>query len=158
MNNVNLVGRITKDVEIRYTQNQNACVMFTLAVNRDFPNPQGQYEADFISCVAWNNQADFMSRYVKKGYMLSVSGRIQTRKYQDQQGQTKVITEVIVNNVENLTPRQQEQPQQQQMVNIPKPTMQNVNFKQEPRNMMGQIEQAPPQVFDVEVNDEDLPF
>ena len=146
MNSVNLVGRITKDVEIRYTKNQNACVMFTLAVNRDFPNPQGQYEADFISCVAWNNQAEFLSKYVKKGYLLGVSGRIQTRTYQTQNGETRAITEVIVNNLENLTPKPQ-QPQQQ---------MVNAQYKQEPKNMMEQIKNAPQQVFDVE--DDMLPF
>ena len=146
MNNVTLIGRITKDVEIRYTQNQNACVMFTLAVNRDFRNPQGEYESDFISCVAWGNQADFMSRYVKKGYMLGINGRLQTRSYQTNDGQTKVITEVIVNSVENLTPKPQ-QPQQQ---------MVNAQYKQEPKNMMEQIKQAPQQVFDAEC--EDLPF
>lgn len=154
MNKCCLVGRITKDVEIRYTQSQNACVMFTLAVNREFRNPDGSYSADFISCVAWNNQAEFLSKYVKKGYMLSVSGRIQTRTYQTQNGETRAITEVIVDSVENLTPKPQEQqPQhnQQEMVNIQKPKP-----RQEPRNMMEQVEQAPQQVFDVE--DDMLPF
>lgn len=146
MNNVTLIGRITKDVEIRYTQNQNACVMFTLAVNRDFKNPQGEYESDFISCVAWGNQAEFMSKYVKKGYMLGINGRLQTRSYQTNDGQMKVITEVIINNLENLTPKPQ-QPQQQ---------MVNAQYKQEPKNMMEQIKNAPQQVFDV--TDEDLPF
>lgn len=154
MNKCCLVGRITKDVEIRYTQSQNACVMFTLAVNRDFRNPDGSYSADFISCVAWNNQAEFLSKYVKKGYLLGVSGRIQTRTYQTQNGETRAITEVIVDSVENLTPKPQEQqPQhnQQEMVNIQKPKP-----RQEPRNMMEQVEQAPQQVFDVE--DDMLPF
>ena len=146
MNNVTLIGRITKDVEIRYTQNQNACVMFTLAVNRDFKNPQGEYESDFISCVAWGNQAEFMSKYVKKGYLLGINGRLQTRSYQANDGQMKVITEVIVNNLENLTPKPQ-QPQQQMI---------NAQYKQEPKNMMEQIKNAPQQVFDVET--EDLPF
>lgn len=151
MNKCCLVGRITKDVEIRYTQNQNACVMFTLAVNREFKNPDGSYSADFISCVAWNNQAEFLSKYVKKGYLLGVSGRIQTRTYQTQNGETRAITEVIVENIENLTPKPQEQqPQhnQQEMVNIQKPKP-----RQEPRNMM---EQAPQEVFDVD--DDLLPF
>lgn len=160
MNKCCLVGRITKDVEIRYTQNQNACVMFTLAVNREFRNPDGSYGTDFISCVAWNNQAEFLSKYVKKGYLLGVSGRIQTRTYQTQNGETKAITEVIVENIENLTPKPQEQqPQhnqqynQQEMVNIQKPQLKP---RQEPRNMMEQVEQAPQQVFDI--SDEDLPF
>lgn len=154
MNKCCLVGRITKDVEIRYTQSQNACVMFTLAVNREFKNPDGSYSADFISCVAWNNQAEFLSKYVKKGYLLGVSGRIQTRTYQTQNGETRAITEVIVENIENLTPKPQEQqPQhnQQEMVNIQKPKP-----RQEPRNMMEQVEQAPQQMFDVD--DDLLPF
>lgn len=162
MNKCCLVGRITKDVEIRYTPNQNACVMFTLAVNRDFRNPDGSYGADFISCVAWNNQAEFLSKYVKKGYMLSVSGRIQTRTYQTQNGETRAITEVIADSVENLTPKPQEQQPQynpnQPQYNSYQPQQQMVNaqYKQEPKNMMEQIKNAPQQVFDV--TDEDLPF
>lgn len=157
MNKCCLVGRITKDVEIRYTQSQNACVMFTLAVNREFKNPDGSYSADFISCVAWNNQAEFLSKYVKKGYLLGVSGRIQTRTYQTQNGETRAITEVIVENIENLTPKPQEQqPQYQQHNQQEIVNMQKSKPRQEPRNMMGQIEQAPQQVFDVD--DDMLPF
>ena len=152
MNKVVLIGRITRDPEIKYTPSGKACLGFTIAVNREFRDNNGEIQSDFISCMAWGSQAEYISKYVKKGYMLGVGGRIQTRSYQDQQGQTKYITEVLVENVENLTPRQQEQapqPQpQQETVNIPKP---------QPKTIMEQIKQAPPQVF-TPIDDEDLPF
>ena len=152
MNKVVLIGRITRDPEIKYTPSGKACLGFTIAVNREFRDNNGEIQSDFISCMAWGSQAEYISKYVKKGYMLGVGGRIQTRQYQAPDGQTKYITEVLVENVENLTPRQQEQapqPQQQQeTVNIPKP---------QPKTIMEQIKQAPPQVF-TPIDDEDLPF
>lgn len=156
MNKVVLIGRITRDPEIKYTPNGTAYLGFSIAVNREFKNQQGEYESDFISCSAWSNQADFISKYIKKGGLLGISGRIQTRSYQAPDGQMRYITEVVVENVENLTPRQQEQapqPQQQETVTIQKPHLKQA--RQEPRNMMEQIEQAPPQTF---IDDEDLPF
>lgn len=143
MNNVNLIGRITKDPELRTTSNNNCYVGFTIAVDRQVRDAQGQRQADFISCVAWNNQADFISRYVKKGNLLAVTGSIQTRSYQAQNGETKVVTEIIVNTVNNLTPREQTQPQPNQVPNQPK---QNSNVK---------VNGQPTEFF---VDDSDLPF
>lgn len=110
MNSVNLVGRITREVEIRYAQNQTAVCGFNVAVNRTFKNAQGQYEADFIPCVAIGKSAEFMGKYVRKGDLLSVTGRIQTRTYQDQNGQNRAVTEVVVDNVSNLSPKPQDAP------------------------------------------------
>ena len=106
MNKVLLVGRITKDPEIRYLQNGTPQVLFTLAVDRGVRDVNGNRQADFISCVAWRGQADFISRYIRKGYLMSVEGRIQTRNYQGQDGQMRYVTEVVLDAVENLTPRQ----------------------------------------------------
>lgn len=105
MNKVILTGRITKDPELRYTQNGMATLTFAVAVDRQVRAADGTRQADFINCVAWGQQADFMSRYVHKGNMLAVAGRIQTRNYQGQDGQTRYVTEVVVENVENMTPR-----------------------------------------------------
>ena len=102
MNSVNLVGRITREVEIRYAQNQTALCGFNVAVNRPFKNAQGQYDADFIPCVAIGKSAEFMGKYVRKGDLLSVTGRIQTRTYDDQNGQKRYVTEVVADNVEFL--------------------------------------------------------
>lgn len=106
MNKVVLVGRLTKDAELKYTPSGVAVATFIMAVDRDYKDAQGQNQADFISCVAWRTQAEFLGNYIKKGYMVAVSGSIQVRSYQDQQGQTRIITEVIVDQVKNLTPRQ----------------------------------------------------
>lgn len=104
MNKVVLIGRLTKDPEIRYTPAGNAVSTFSIAVNRDYKNANGEYDTDFINCVAWNQTAEFMGNYLRKGYQIAVSGNIQTRNYQDQSGKTVYVTEVIVNQVQNLTP------------------------------------------------------
>lgn len=106
MNRCVLTGRITKDVELWQTQSGIPNVTFTLAVNRPFKDANGQTLADFINCVAWRQQAEFLSNYVKKGYMLAVEGQIQTRSYVNGQGQTVYITEVVCDRVENLQPRE----------------------------------------------------
>ena len=97
MNKVELLGRLTKDPEIRYTQNNTMVASFTLAVNRRFKK-EGEQEADFINCVAWKNTADLINKYFKKGQQILVDGRIQTRSYEDN-GQKHYITEVVVENV-----------------------------------------------------------
>ena len=89
MNKVVLIGRITRDPEIKYTPSGKACLGFTIAVNREFRDNNGEIQSDFISCMAWGSQAEYISKYVKKGYMLGVGGRIQTRQYQAPDGQTK---------------------------------------------------------------------
>lgn len=117
MNNCVIVGNLTKDVELRQVNEQSSCAMFTIAVARDFKNPDGTTTTDFISCVAWNGQANFLSRYCKKGDKIGITGRIQTRNYQDQNGNTRFITEVICNSVESYTPKSTQQQPQGQVVN-----------------------------------------
>ena len=100
MNNVCLIGRLTKDVEVRYTQTNNTMVVsFTLAVNRKFAKKDEQ-QADFINIIAWNKTAEFCSKYFKKGMQVSVVGRIQTRSWDDQNGQKRYATDVIVESAE----------------------------------------------------------
>lgn len=105
INRVVLVGRITKDPELRKTQNGTSVVSFTIACNRRVPS-QGQ-DADFISCVAWNKTADFMAQYVKKGALLGLEGRIQTRSYDDRDGKRVYVTEVVADNVQFLESKKQ---------------------------------------------------
>lgn len=105
INRVVLVGRITKDPDLRKTQNGTSVVSFTIACNRRVPS-QGQ-DADFISCVAWNKTADFMAQYVKKGALLGLEGRIQTRSYDDRDGKRVYVTEVIADNVQFLESKKQ---------------------------------------------------
>ena len=105
MNRVVLVGRITRDPELKYTQSNIEVLSFTLAVNRSFTSATGEREADFVNCVAWRNQAVNMSKYVKKGHLLGVDGRIQTRTYQTETGETRYITEVVCDTVTFLETR-----------------------------------------------------
>ncbi|HFI0464229.1 TPA: single-stranded DNA-binding protein [Streptococcus suis] len=98
MNNVQLLGRLTRDVDIRQTTGGVAVARFTVAVNRSFKNQQGEREADFISCVAFRQTAELIARYFHKGSQIAVDGRIQTGSYDNQQGQKVYTTDVVVNN------------------------------------------------------------
>ena len=170
MNKVLLTGRITKDPEIRYTSNGTANLLFTLAVDSTQRDATGNRQAFFISCVAWGQQADFMSRYVKKGNMLAITGRIQTRSYQDQAGQTHYVTEVVVESVENLSPRDpnmapqmQQQPYQQNNFQSQNDQYQGYNNPsygqpQQPAFNQPQNTNEAPKSFNVNVDDEELPF
>ncbi|HFZ4412028.1 TPA: single-stranded DNA-binding protein [Streptococcus pneumoniae] len=98
LNNVSLVGRLTKDVDLRYTQSNVAVATFTLAVNRTFKSENGEREADFINCVMWRKQAENLASWAKKGALIGITGRIQTRSYDNQQGQRVYVTEVVAEN------------------------------------------------------------
>ncbi|GAE26217.1 single-stranded DNA-binding protein [Halalkalibacter wakoensis JCM 9140] len=105
LNRVVLVGRLTRDPELRYTPNGVAVANFTLAVNRPFSNQQGEREADFINCVIWRKQAENVANYLKKGSLAGVDGRIQTRSYDNNEGKRVFITEVMAESVQFLEPR-----------------------------------------------------
>ncbi|BDR57403.1 single-stranded DNA-binding protein [Xylocopilactobacillus apis] len=98
INNVVLVGRLTKDPDLRYTSNGTAVASFTVAVDRNFTNAQGAREADFINCVVWRKQAETFSNYMHKGSLVGIEGRIQTRNYEGNDGKRVYVTEVMVNN------------------------------------------------------------
>ena len=100
MNKVVLVGRLTRDPEVRSTSSGSNTARFTVAVNRNFKNKDGQYDADFVSCVAFRNTADFVSKFFKKGSMIGLEGRIQTGSYDAQDGSKRYTTDVVVDNVE----------------------------------------------------------
>lgn len=102
MNKFIITGRLTKDVEVRYTQNQKVVATFSLAVNRDYKNAQGGYDADFFNCVLWGKPAELAGNTLKKGNKILVEGRVQNRSYDAKDGTKKYITEVIVNNFEYL--------------------------------------------------------
>nr|DAS65943.1 MAG TPA: Single strand binding protein [Caudoviricetes sp.] len=105
MNNVNLIGRLTKPVDLRYTQSGVAYGMFTIAVNRRFKNQNGEREADFINCVIWKKSAENLANFTNKGSLIGVNGAIQTRNYDNQQGQRVYVTEVLVENFDLLESR-----------------------------------------------------
>jgi len=105
INNVTLVGRLTRDPELRFTASNVAVATFTLAVNRRFKNAAGEREADFINCVIWRQQAENLANWAKKGALIGVTGSIQTRNYENQQGQRVYVTEVVVDNFQTLESR-----------------------------------------------------
>lgn len=114
INNVVLVGRLTKDVELRYTPQNQATATFSLAVSRSFKNANGERETDFINCVIWRQQAENMANFTHKGSLIGITGRIQTRNYENQQGQRVYVTEVVADSFQLLESKSQGQQQQQQ--------------------------------------------
>ena len=113
INRVILVGRLTKDPEYRQTPSGVSVATFTLAVNRSFTNSQGEREADFINVVVFRKQAENVNKYLSKGSLAGVDGRIQSRSYENQEGRRVFVTEVIADNVHFLEPKKSNQPQQQ---------------------------------------------
>ncbi|EAH1035582.1 TPA: single-stranded DNA-binding protein [Listeria monocytogenes] len=105
MNRVVLVGRLTKDPDLRYTPAGAAVATFTLAVNRPFKNGQGEQEADFIQCVVWRKPAENVANFLKKGSMAGVDGRVQTRNYEGNDGKRVYVTEIVAESVQFLEPK-----------------------------------------------------
>lgn len=105
INRVVLVGRLTKDPEYRVTPSGTSVATFTLAINRNFTNSEGERQADFINCVVFKKQAENVNNYLNKGSLTGVEGRLQSRSYDNQQGQRVFVTEVICDSVQFLEPK-----------------------------------------------------
>lgn len=97
INNVVLMGRFVSTPELKYTSSQNAVTSFTLAVERSYTRQGEDRQTDFINCVAWRNTAEFISKYFQRGNMIGITGSIQTRDYQDKNGNKRIAVEVLVN-------------------------------------------------------------
>jgi len=152
INNVVLVGRITRDPELRYTPQNQAVATFSLAVNRQFKNANGDREADFINCVIWRQQAENLANWAKKGALIGVTGRIQTRNYENQQGQRVYVTEVVAESFQLLESRATREqsagtPGPSQTTNTPNNT---IPYPQSSNDPFG----GSP----MEISDDDLPF
>lgn len=106
INNVVLVGRLTKDADLRHTSSGQAVAQFTIAVQRNFKTKNGEFDTDFINCVLWRKPAESLANYTRKGSLIGVTGRIQTRNYENQQGQRVYVTEVVCDNFQMLEPRE----------------------------------------------------
>ncbi|OCX40590.1 single-stranded DNA-binding protein [Staphylococcus haemolyticus] len=113
INRVILVGRLTKDPEYRQTPSGVSVATFTLAVNRSFTNSQGEREADFINVVVFRKQAENVNKYLSKGSLAGVDGRIQSRNYENNEGRRVFVTEVVADSVQFLEPKNNNQSQQQ---------------------------------------------
>lgn len=141
LNSVCLVGRLTKDPELRYTSNNQAVATFSLAVNRNFKSQNGEREADFINCVIWRQQAENLANWAKKGDLIGITGRIQTRNYENQQGQRVFVTEVVADNFQLLESRKDREAGQSQGYSQP-------DFSR----------QATANTSPMDISDDDLPF
>lgn len=138
INNVVLVGRLTREPELRYTPQNTAVATFTLAVNRRFKNAQGERESDFINCVIWRQFAENLANWCKKGALIGVTGSIQVRNYENKDGQRVYVTEVMADNFQILESRGEKH----------KSTNQQSKQKNDPL-----LNGTP-----IELSDDDLPF
>lgn len=109
MNKVIIIGRNTKDIELKVTPSGTSVAEFSIAVNRTFKNANGERESDFFNCIAFSKLAETISRYVKKGDQVGIEGRLQTRNYTNKEGRKVYITEIIVENVEFLQTKKQDE-------------------------------------------------
>ena len=164
MNKVILIGRLTKDPELRYTGSNRAVTQITVAVNRTFTNQNGEREADFINVVIWDKQAENVAKYLTKGRLVAVEGRIQTRNYDNNEGKKVYVTEVVALSVQfleskgsNTNVNNSSNPFDN-MVHIPntyapidEPSKQNetVDVSKDPFESFGQS---------IDLSDDDLPF
>ena len=105
INNVVLIGRLTRNPELQYTPSNVAVATFNMAVNRNFKNRAGDREADFISCIMWRQQAENFANWLRKGALVGITGRIQSRSYDNQQGQRVYVTEVVAEQFQLLESR-----------------------------------------------------
>ena len=134
INNVTLIGRLTRDAELRYTQSNIATAQFNIACNRNFKNANDEYDADFINCVMWREQAERFCNWTRKGMLVGIVGRIQTRSYENQQGQRVYVTEVVAENFQILEKRDNT------------------------ANQNSMTEQMPPSYASPSISDDKLPF
>ena len=141
MNVVVLIGRIIKDIDVRYTEKDLAVSNFTIAVRKDYKNVNGEYESDFINCVSFGNISEYLNKYANKGDLVAVKGRIQTRNYEDKEGNKRYITEVFVDKTTLLSSR--------------KNTQQETN---EYKDASVKTETNALDSLDIKIEDSDLPF
>lgn len=131
INRTVLVGRLTKDPELRYTPAGDAVATFTLAVNRNFTNAQGDREADFIRVTVWRAQAENTANFLNKGNLCGVEGRIQTGSYEDQDGKMVYTTEVVADSVQFLEPKPAEEGKEESNAKYGKPAAQKTYPKKQ---------------------------
>ena len=154
MNRAILIGRLTKDPELRTTSSGRNVCQFAVAVNWTFTNANGEREADFINCVVWDKQAENLCKYQKKGNQIAVEGRIQTRNYDDTTGRKVYVTEIIANNISFLDAKGSTGGSDY-FNNLPEPPAQD-----EVSSQTVSVEKDPFEAFgdSIEISDNDLPF
>ncbi|MEB8401526.1 single-stranded DNA-binding protein [Enterococcus casseliflavus] len=161
INNITLVGRLTKDPELRYTANGTGVATFTLAINRNFTNQAGEREADFVQCVIWRKPAETLANYARKGTLLGVTGRIQTRSYDNQQGQRVYVTEVVAENFQLLESKATSEQRQSTQASQPTQQANRQNYNEPVSSGFpndGDMPVGAPVGATLDVSDDDLPF
>ena len=168
MNKVFLIGRLTRDPELRYTSSNIAVATFSLAVNRNFTNNSGEREADFINIVVWRKQAENVKNYLSQGSQVAIDGRIQSRSYDGEDGKRRYITEVIADNVEFLGTKKSNQGNNYAPQGAPAPQAPDNNASQDvtPYDFPSEevkttdVDNNPFADFgaSVEISDDELPF
>ena len=160
LNSVSLTGRLTRDVDLRYTQSGTAVGSFTLAVDRQFRSSNGERETDFISCVIWRKSAENFANFTKKGSLVGVEGHIQTRTYDNAQGQKVFVTEVIVDNFALLESRQasQNSPKSQQTANASAIETTNTSQTTPNASRANTTDPFANNGQPIDIQDDDLPF
>jgi len=153
INRTVLVGRLTKDPEVKFTSSNIAYARFTLAVNRTFSGPSGEREADFIQCIAWRRQAENLARFVKKGSLVGVEGRIQTGSYDDKDGIRKYTTDVVADSVQFLESKSQDSFDNDNNNDVPRSSREYNDNKYQERTV--EKKQNTPSI---DVSEDDLPF
>lgn len=157
MNKAILIGRLTKDPELRTTPTGRNVCQFSVAVSRNFTNANGEREADFINCVVWDKQAENLVKYQKKGNQIAVEGRIQTRNYDDKDGKKVYVTEILASNISFLDSKGTGATGNTNFNNLPEPPMVDTSSN----NMETvSVEKDPFEAFgdSIEISDNDLPF
>jgi len=161
LNRVVLVGRLTRDPDLRYTPNGVAVANFNIAVNRPFSNQQGNREADFINCVVWRRPAENLANFMKKGSLIGVDGRIQTRNFEGQDGKTVYVTEVVADSVQFLETKGASQGGQDSSGGYQQNRNQN-QFQNQNQNQFQQNQNQDDPFRNngepIDISDDDLPF
>lgn len=150
MNKAILIGRLTRDPEVRYTQSNRAVAQFTLAIDRPFTNQEtGQREADFLNIVIWDKPAENVGKYTHKGSQVAVEGRIQSRSYENDKGEKKYVTEIIASRVQFLDSKKDDS----KFESMPEPPIsQETTNQQEENDPFASFGEG------IEINDNDLPI
>lgn len=158
MNKVFLIGRLTRDPELRYTGNNTAVASFAIAVNRNFTNQAGEREADFINIVVWRKQAENVKNYLTQGSQVAIDGRIQVRSYDDKDGQKRYVTEVVADNVEFLGSKNGSASGNSSVASQAEPTPYDFSTPSEPKKT--DVDSNPFADFgsSIEISDDELPF
>lgn len=157
MNSVQLIGRLTKDIDLRYTQSGTAVGSFNLAVERNFKNADGERETDFIRCQIWRKAAENIAKFTKKGSLVGLEGKLQTRNYENNQGQRVYVTEVVIENFSLLESKKDSQ--NNQMANdYSSQNATDSNYTQSNQNNSQGGLNANTNGGSINVTDDDLPF